>query len=540
MKILVTMIKPLLNNRFVIINIVLFFLNFTNLFANNHYIDKNAKGNNDGSTWNSAWENFNSIDWNSILPGDTVYISGGMDSLIYTEMLHIEASGTSGNPIVFTAGIDPNHSGKVIIDVGQNFGNCIYMSSKSYVEIKDFYLRNSSDAVLKIKRSQDIKVENCILHLTSAGGIDISNSQSIIISGCNISTDTYIYHQTDGIYSQFNSNNIYQNNHIVISNTEAGGHDDCIQSYSDMATIISNNYLEQHNHKTSNAQGIYVTAPVGSDTTRIFNNIFNATQSESNGLTFRGDSGDPDARVQVIGNTVYGDILSSQYYITGTIDPVIKNNIGYSKNGSDVLRLKDNTFTNPDFIDNNIWKCDDNSPVSINSSGLSWNEWQSMGYDLHSYNSDPQFTNISNDDFTLKSSSKGIDHGQSLYPPYNIDIDSVQRPRGFGWDIGAYESDFTASTNPNFSQSIHLQLYQNYPNPFNPTTKISWQSPVSGRQTLQVYDVLGRRIATLVDEYKQAGKYEVQFNGKNLPSGIYFYRLKADNYIEIKKMVLSK
>ncbi len=59
-----------------------------------------------------------------------------------------------------------------------------------------------------------------------------------------------------------------------------------------------------------------------------------------------------------------------------------------------------------------------------------------------------------------------------------------------------------------------LELAQNYPNPFNPSTKISWQSPVSGKQTLKVYDLLGNEVATLVNENRDAGSYEVEFNGK--------------------------
>ncbi|GMU95273.1 T9SS type A sorting domain-containing protein [Ignavibacterium album] len=89
-------------------------------------------------------------------------------------------------------------------------------------------------------------------------------------------------------------------------------------------------------------------------------------------------------------------------------------------------------------------------------------------------------------------------------------------------------------------------LYQNYPNPFNPSTKIRWQSPVGSWQTLKVFDVLGNEITTLVNEYRDAGKYEIEFpgaatgHGLSLPSGVYFYQLKADNYIETKKMVLIK
>ncbi|HQJ46633.1 MAG TPA: T9SS type A sorting domain-containing protein [Ignavibacteriaceae bacterium] len=90
-----------------------------------------------------------------------------------------------------------------------------------------------------------------------------------------------------------------------------------------------------------------------------------------------------------------------------------------------------------------------------------------------------------------------------------------------------------------------FSLFQNYPNPFNPTTKISWQSPVGSYQTLRIYDVLGNEVATLVNEYKPAGSYEVEFNGhsdggQNLSSGVYFYQLRAGSFVETKKMLLTK
>mgnify|MGYP003416877208 FL=1 len=87
-----------------------------------------------------------------------------------------------------------------------------------------------------------------------------------------------------------------------------------------------------------------------------------------------------------------------------------------------------------------------------------------------------------------------------------------------------------------------FELFQNYPNPFNPITIISWQSPVSSWQTLKVYDVLGNEIAVLVDEYKPAGMYNVQFTMHNdqSSSGVYFYQLKVGNYLETKKMILLR
>jgi peptidoglycan/xylan/chitin deacetylase (PgdA/CDA1 family) len=89
-----------------------------------------------------------------------------------------------------------------------------------------------------------------------------------------------------------------------------------------------------------------------------------------------------------------------------------------------------------------------------------------------------------------------------------------------------------------------IQLFQNYPNPFNPGTIIKYS--VSDRQfvSLKVYDILGKEIATLVNEEKTAGSYQVEFrkdmNHRTLPSGIYFYQLRADNFVETKKMILTK
>ncbi|HQF41428.1 MAG TPA: T9SS type A sorting domain-containing protein, partial [Ignavibacteriaceae bacterium] len=83
-------------------------------------------------------------------------------------------------------------------------------------------------------------------------------------------------------------------------------------------------------------------------------------------------------------------------------------------------------------------------------------------------------------------------------------------------------------------------LEQNYPNPFNPTTTISWQSPVSSWQTLKIYDVIGNEVATLVDEFKEAGRYQIEFDATELTSGVYFYQLRAGSFSETKKLILMR
>ncbi len=86
----------------------------------------------------------------------------------------------------------------------------------------------------------------------------------------------------------------------------------------------------------------------------------------------------------------------------------------------------------------------------------------------------------------------------------------------------------------------HYALEQNYPNPFNPKTVISFQLPVSSNVKLIVYDVLGREAATLVNEPLKPGTYEVDFDGTNYPSGVYFYALTAGEFRQTRKMVLVK
>ena len=98
----------------------------------------------------------------------------------------------------------------------------------------------------------------------------------------------------------------------------------------------------------------------------------------------------------------------------------------------------------------------------------------------------------------------------------------------------------TDVANDNSNTLNEFVLKQNYPNPFNPSTKISWQSPVSGKQTIKVYNVLGNEVATLVDEDKPAGNYQVEFDAGSLPSGVYFYTLKAGSYTQTRKMILLK
>ncbi len=112
-------------------------------------------------------------------------------------------------------------------------------------------------------------------------------------------------------------------------------------------------------------------------------------------------------------------------------------------------------------------------------------------------------------------------YGRSMY---KIDLDLVTNAGG----------------NENQTITSSFQLEQNYPNPFNPSTSLKYTVSSPQSVLLKVYDVLGNEVATLVNEEKPAGTYEVEFNANGLTSGVYFYRLKSGDFFETKKMVFLK
>lgn len=200
--------------------------------------------------------------------------------------------------------------------------------------------------------------------------------------------------------------------------------------------------------------------------------------------------------------------------------------------------------------------------------------WDSISY-LHSKNHSMFFINQNtgwisgayspDSSLVAYTTNSGITwNKQFRNPNYQVDkiyfVDALN-----GWGIGGYNNTNIFRTTTagitfvkNISTKIptECKLYQNYPNPFNPTTTIKYAIPStlssvrprdafergSGRDLvlLKVFNILGKEVATLVNEKQSPGIYEVNFDGSNFPSGIYFYKLEAGDYKEIKKMILLK
>jgi len=129
--------------------------------------------------------------------------------------------------------------------------------------------------------------------------------------------------------------------------------------------------------------------------------------------------------------------------------------------------------------------------------------------------------------------------------------EELQDPSGLWKEGNANPGDANLVTNPGDISSIPTSLFdegnvytyqlnQNYPNPFNPSTTISYTLKEARDVKLNIYNSLGEKVATLVNNYKNAGTYEVQFSATNLNSGIYYYSIQAGDFIQTKKMTLIK
>ena len=133
--------------------------------------------------------------------------------------------------------------------------------------------------------------------------------------------------------------------------------------------------------------------------------------------------------------------------------------------------------------------------------------------------------------------------GTGTYLAMSLDLDGIVIR---GWAVSGtggiiiYNEVLTGVPNNQKEVPNSYSLSQNYPNPFNPVTKISYSIPKSSLVKLTVFDILGREVTLLVNDFRQAGAYSIEFNASNLASGVYFYRIEAGDFKDVKKMVLVK
>jgi hypothetical protein len=385
------------------------------------YVDNKADGDNNGTSQQNAWQDFESINWSSIKPGDVLIIAEGK----YYERLNIKnVSGTAASPIVIKG------SGKVIIDAeGRRRQYAIFQERCSYVTVQDLILKGGKHYAYRFRYNNNCKIINVDIPKPYADGISLKQNSECEVAYCNIQTPTFVAEQSDCISSHENKNNVYHHNKLAVYNSYDDGHNDCIQMYKDHSTIVYNNYIIQWTEKTHNSQGIYSTT--GTGVHKYYNNVINMHNTQSNGLTFRRLDG--TGTVEMYNNIVFGKRLYQALYLTETDDPVVKNNIFVSNFSGTIATIK-NWNGSVYNIDNNIFYSSASSKViKFNGSKLTWEKWQSLGFDKNGFNKDP---NLKGD--ILIPASEFIKETGVVISSFDFDFNDKQRSEK-SWSIGAYE-----------------------------------------------------------------------------------------------------
>jgi len=408
--------------------------------SSSHYVDKDANGHNDGTSWLDAWKSFGDINWGAISPGDTIYISGGSSSKTYYEILDVGASGTEGNPVVITGGKDSGHAGEVILDGQESLSYGVRVRSRQYVVVRGLNVRNYIDkGQIQLVYSSNVLVEDNDLYVTGHGGVWLQDNHNAIVRGNRITTPTYYRAQTDGIYSQFNHGNTYENNYIVISNYEENGHNDGIQLYKDTDITIRNNYIDLASTKAL-TQGIFAEDSYG--TIETYNNVIYGPNARTCLISLI-IINEGNARLLAHHNTLVGGEWGV-IWMRNTPNSIVKNNImvTYRNNGW-LLRL-DGAISDVRNIDYNLYYAPASGVTSsLDNSVKNWSQWKAYGYEAHGMNVDPLLRDVAHQDFRLKDVSPAIDAGANL-PEFSWDYAGQPRPQGAGFDLGAYETSTTA------------------------------------------------------------------------------------------------
>jgi parallel beta-helix repeat protein len=493
-----------------------------------YYVSENGSNSNNGLTPQTAFATLQyAADLVSV--GDSVLVLQGN----YVGF-DFRTEGTQNLPIVFKA-IESN----VLIDErNSTTPDGINIENTSWVVIDGFEVKDQPRAGIRAAVSDFITIKNNYCHNNYRWGIFTGFTDDITIknNSCSYSEDEH------GIYVSNSSDRpIIRNNHSF-NNNGCGIHMNGDISMGGDG-IISNAIVEGNIIHDNGYGGGSAINMDGVQDSEIFNNLI--YNNHATGIAmYQIDGGDASKNNKVFNNTVIqpSDGRWCIISVNGSTGNTLYNNIlinHHSFRGSISVDAASMTGFVSDYnvIVNRLSDDDGNSNMTLT-------QWQSLGYDTHSMIADPEnqiFVDHTNGNFHLLQNAQAVDAGTNLVLSIVFeDLDNISRPQGSGFDIGCYEySGTTEVVEENIPQIF--QLFQNYPNPFNPSTKISWQSPIGSWQTLKIYDLLGNEVATLVDEYKTAGSYEVEFSTKGgLPSGIYFYQLNCGSFSETKKMLLLK
>ncbi|MFA7418297.1 MAG: right-handed parallel beta-helix repeat-containing protein [Melioribacteraceae bacterium] len=417
---------------------------------------------------------------------------------------------------------------------------------------------NRSAGGIRNDLNSTITMTNCTISGNTAslsgGGFDNWDGSTIKITNCTISGNT-ASQKGGGIYNQSNAS--FTSTNCTIANNTCGSSYNGGGLYNDGSFYVKNTILGNNQKSDGTTQDYYYGSGY------LYSNGYNICETGDDYIEFNGTGDIRGEQANLnLSATLASNNTTNGTYTLKTTSSSVAINAGTSSgtNNSVTIPTQDQRGAErngaADIGAYEYWADDAPLPVELASfsasvvSGkvfLSWStatEVNNYGFEI--------FRLAQNGKWEIIGFVQGHGNSNSLKDytfidntPPNGKIKYRLKQIDFN---GVFEYSNEIETNN--SLPTNFSLNQNYPNPFNPETTIEYTIPanVKGETiyvTLKVFDVLGREVATLVDEFKQAGSYKVTFNvetrhGVSLPSGVYFYKLQSGSYSETKKLILMK
>jgi hypothetical protein len=507
------------------------------------------------------------VDSVRVTPGESLTIMPGV-TVLFTGYYKFEVL---NGATLFAVGTEDEMISFIPFTNGDRTLGLDFTGASNQTILEYCYISDALTAGVHLNNS-DITIRNCLIENSEAptgsdggGGIEVLNGSDALIEN-NVIRDNYSADYGGGIY-------VSASNPVIAGNT------------------ITNNLAGYYGHAYGG--GIYVA---NGSSPQIMNNVitgnavhpsgsFSIRNGGGGGIFVSGGSG-----IVISGNDISNNLVNAEpqtrsngggLYISGT-DPMISNNLiagneaegdnggGVYLNGADVQLINNTIAYNVANDSGGGIYLSNSDPVIVNSI-IYFNQapygaqiFESASFAAVYYSDvegfwpgegnldvDPLFRDALAGDYHLQAlicgdqfDSPVVDAGS---PEYADSLVACEWGLGTELsDMGAYGGGAPASPtaigddDAIVATPSEFFVVSNYPNPFNATTTIRYQLPEASQVTIDIYDHLGRKVTTLVNETKSAGDHNVEWNASNVASGLYFYRIQADNYEVTRKMALLK